>query len=94
MSERRLVDASELVLQKDIVERLGINPTKLSNLASGRRNSLGFPRPVACRGSRGIWLWSEVESWWSRTQSESVKRRRSNAEHDNGLRATYRRRAA
>lgn len=64
MPEDRLVKASDLVLLKDIAERTGMNPTKLSNMASARRNLTGFPCPISGRGNRGIWLWSEVEAWW------------------------------
>jgi hypothetical protein len=64
MHEDRLVNANDLVLLKDIAERTGMNPTKLSNLATARRRTSGFPCPVSGQGSRGIWLWSEVEAWW------------------------------
>ncbi len=64
MHEDRLVKTSDLVLLKDIVERTRMNPTTLLNAASSRRNQSGFPCPVAGQGSRGIWLWSEVEEWW------------------------------
>lgn len=64
MHEDRLVNASDLVLLKDIAERTGMNPTTLSNAANARRRTTGFPCPIAGQGSRGIWLWSEVEDWW------------------------------
>lgn len=66
MPEERLVKASDLVLLKDIVERTGMNPTTLNNLATSKRCTSGFPRPITGRGSRGIWLWPEVEAWWYR----------------------------
>lgn len=64
MQEDRLVNASDLVLIKDIAERTGMNPTTLLNAASARRSRTGFPCPISGQGSRGIWLWSEVEDWW------------------------------
>lgn len=64
MHEDRLVNASDLVLIKDIAERTGMNPTTLLNAASARRSRSEFPCPIAGQGSRGIWLWPEVEDWW------------------------------
>jgi hypothetical protein len=66
MHEDRFVKASDLVLIRDIADRTGMNPTKLLNAASSRRNETGFPCPVTGHGSRGIWLWPEVEEWWGR----------------------------
>lgn len=77
MSPNRLVRAGDLVLQKDLVERLGLDPTLLANLAGGRRNAAEFPRPVTGRGSRGIWLWSEVEQWYETKYPEYMASRRA-----------------
>jgi hypothetical protein len=76
VSPDRLVRVGDLVLQKDIVERLGLNPTAVANLASERRRC-GFPRPIIGRGSRGIWLWPEVESWYEQEMPKTVEGRRA-----------------
>ena len=77
MHEDRLVQASDLVLLKDIAERTGMNPTTLLNAASARRNRTGFPCPITGQGSRGIWLWPEVEEWWHKMYTQpSVDARR------------------
>lgn len=70
MHEDRLVNASDLVLLKDIAERTGMNPTTLLNAASARRVKTGFPCPIHGQGSRGIWLWPEVEDWWYRVYTQ------------------------
>lgn len=63
MDSDRLVRASDLVLQKQIADRLGISPQTVANLTSARR-SRGFPRPVTGKGRTGIWSWEEVEDWY------------------------------
>lgn len=74
MPADRLVDANDLVLLRDISERTGLHPTAVANIASGHRRRLEpFPRPVAGRGQRGIWLWSEVEAWWKSVKPETVE---------------------
>lgn len=77
MTPDRLVSVSDLVLQKDIVEQLGLNPTAVANLAGGRRRNAGFPRPVTGHGNRGIWLWSEVETWYRNIWPSTVEGLRS-----------------
>lgn len=72
MHEDRMVPASDLVLMKDIAERTGMNPTTLLNAASARRTRSGFPCPIAGQGSRGIWLWSEVETWWHEVYTKPI----------------------
>lgn len=64
MPHDRQVWASDLCLQRDIAERLNLNPTTVANLAGRKHDDCGFPRPVQGRGNRGIWLWPEVEQWW------------------------------
>lgn len=78
MNPDRMVRAGDLVIQKDIVERLGMNAQAVANLASARdRKRADFPRPIAGKGARGVWLWSEVESWYKTQLPTSVEGRRN-----------------
>lgn len=79
MDQDRLVSAADLATQKDIVERLNLNPQLVANITGRKRGRTGFPAPICGRGNRGIWLWSEVKAWYDLEQPKTIEARKAAA---------------
>jgi hypothetical protein len=54
-------DGAELVDAPEIAARLGLKTAR--QVLDLRVHRLGFPEPVARRGRKLLWSWSQVESW-------------------------------
>lgn len=75
---QRLVSVDDLVTLEEIAKRCKMSKTAVRNIVSGRdgRKRLGFPRPVTGKGARGIWLWPEVNEWYTNTMPRTAEGRR------------------
>lgn len=75
---QRTVPVDELVTVFEIADMLKMSVNSASNIITGRdgRYKLKFPKPLVGRGTRAVWLWTEVESWY---EAVGPKTRRRNA---------------
>lgn len=80
MSER-LVPVDELVTVDDIAKRLKMSVNSVSNIVKGRdgRYKIKFPKPLVGRGTRAVWQWTEVATWYESVAPNTVKARRQQA---------------
>lgn len=77
----RFVPVDDLVTVDDIAERLHWSVNTTLNIVTGRdgRYKLKFPRPLVGRAKRGVWLWTDVMSWFEETTPKTIERRKRSA---------------
>ena len=76
----RMVYVSELVTVDDMAKRWGMSVGQVSNIVCGRdgRKRYHFPDPVCGRGTRAVWLWPDVDSWYAKnTPKKKLEARRA-----------------
>ena len=74
----RVVPVSELVTVDEIARKLRMSVNAAVHMVRGRdgRAKTPFPAPLVGKGDRGVWLWTEVEEWWTASAPRSLKQRR------------------
>lgn len=77
MSER-LVPVDELVTVDDIAKRLKMGVNTVMNIVKGRdkRFKDRFPAPITGKGTRAVWLWTEVEAWYEQIEQKTIAAQR------------------
>lgn len=68
----RQVYVSELATVDDIAKRWKMSVGQVSNIVTGRDCKRShFPQPIHGKGTRAVWLWPDVEEWYSRNAPKS-----------------------
>ena len=71
----KMVYVNDLVTVDLIARRKKISVGQITNLIRGRSSKrLHFPQPLVGWGCRGVWLWSDVDTWF-KEQEQTLKKK-------------------
>jgi len=83
-----MVYVNDLVTVDLIARRKKISIGQATNIVKGRdAKKKHFPQPLVGWGCRGVWLWSDVDTWFKEQEVKKQERREKKARYRNAPQA-------
>lgn len=77
----RKVDINDLVTLDMIAKRFHMSVAHTSNIVCNRYQKRGraFPQPLKGKGTRAVWLWPDVKTWYDEVRPHETEAQRKAA---------------